>query len=297
VERINQFEIYELGQTLEKLRAFSGDVAPQVVMSEIFEARSALQRLLQGQPIPAGVSLVRAKELFDTIAAIIDAFFFQDGPDGKRAFKFPEADGPKIDSWWWNSITPAIEKFEIVLAEEMRENPAYNVPRRGIFYTKALVDSADETFPSDLRLHIPEKTRDDWKSAGRCLAFNLLSASGFHVARAVEGTLERYYQVFCSKPPGETLHSWNDYIQALETARKAKVDPVPTAKTLAELRQMKDDYRNPIAHPRIVLSEADARMLFANGESLIIGMALELAEVAKSGVQPALALVAPTGTP
>ena len=39
---------------------------------------------------------------------------------------------------------------------------------------------------------------------------------------------------------------------------------------------MKDDYRNPIAHPRIVLTEPDARMLFANGESLIIAMAQEL---------------------
>ena len=39
---------------------------------------------------------------------------------------------------------------------------------------------------------------------------------------------------------------------------------------------MKDDYRNPVAHPRVVLEEADARMLFANGESLIIAMAQDL---------------------
>jgi hypothetical protein len=66
---------------------------------------------------------------------------------------------------------------------------------------------------------------------------------------------------------------------------------MPQEKTIAELDQMRQDYRNPIMHPRVVLTEADARMLFANGESLIIAMAQEIAFATKSGVQPALALV------
>jgi hypothetical protein len=72
----------------------------------------------------------------------------------------------------------------------------------------------DETFPPEVLGHIPQKTRDDWIAAGQCLAFYLLSASGFHVARAVEGTLEVYYQLFCGRP-GQTLHGWRDYHQAL----------------------------------------------------------------------------------
>ena len=51
---------------------------------------------------------------------------------------------------------------------------------------------------------------------------------------------------------------------------------MPSEKVISEIQQMKDDYRNPIAHPRIVLTEPDARMLFANGESLIIAMAQEM---------------------
>ncbi len=57
---------------------------------------------------------------------------------------------------------------------------------------------------------------------------------------------------------------------------------------------MKDDYRNPIMHPRQVLTETDARMLFANGESLIMAMAQEIAEAANV-VQPPLGLVSPAG--
>ncbi len=90
--------------------------------------------------------------------------------------------------------------------------------------------------------------------------------------------LELYYQKFSGKPDA-TLNGWNDYIVELDKIAKSnpKPNPCPSAKTLAELKQMKDDYRNPIAHPRVDLTEGDARMLFNNGESLIICMAQDLA--------------------
>ena len=42
---------------------------------------------------------------------------------------------------------------------------------------------------------------------------------------------------------------------------------------------MKDDVRNPLAHPRVYLSETDARMLFDNGEALILAMIGEIAKI------------------
>jgi len=292
VERINQFEIYEIGQTLQKLRAKEHETDPTNIFFELVSGRGAVSNLSEGKPMPIGVSQTKARELLQAIDAVFNLYFFEKSDDGKTNFKFPAAGTHKIQPWEWKGIVQALEKFETVLAEDMRENATYYVPRRGIFSTKALVDAADEAFMPELKPFIPAKTIDDWRAAGRCLAFNLLSASGFHVARAVEGTLEVYFQYFCSKPADVTLHSWNDYIQALESLRKSKSTILPSDKTLAELRQMKDDYRNPIAHPRIVLSEADARILFNNGESLIIGMAQELYN-ANRLVQPSLNLVAP----
>lgn len=72
---------------------------------------------------------------------------------------------------------------------------------------------------------------------------------------------------------------------------KSGADPAPAEKTLAELRQMKDDYRNPVVHPRVTLTENDARMLFNNGESLIIAMAEEIKTIRAGGVQPSLKAV------
>jgi len=80
--------------------------------------------------------------------------------------------------------------------------------------------------------------------------------------------------------------NWEVPQREIATERAGKAKPCPSAKTLAELDQMRTDYRNPIMHPRVVLTEPDARMLFANGESLIIAMAQEIAAVrCQGGVQ------------
>jgi len=107
--------------------------------------------------------------------------------------------------------------------------------------------------------------------------------------------MESYYQLFSGKA-GKTLRSWDDYHKELAKIAAGKPDPAPDEKTLVEFDQMRKDYRNPIVHPRVSLNEADARILFNNGESLIIAMASEICKVRKAqgGVQPALTLVAPT---
>lgn len=247
-----------------------------------------MMKLIKGDPIPLGVSLAKAQSLLDRIDNLMNDRFSKKNEKGESTLRFPEDSDAQINAWEVDWIKTGISEFETVFAEEMRETATYFVPRRGIYHTPALVDAADQTFPKDLLPFIPQKAKDDWKSAGRCLAFNLLSASGFHVARAVEACLEAYYGRFSGRP-GETLHGWYDYIKALREIADSKPTPCPKQKTLAELDQMREDYRNPIVHPRVVLSEGDARMLFANGESLIIAMAQELAEAAK-GIQPTLTL-------
>ena len=50
-------------------------------------------------------------------------------------------------------ITAALDRFETVFAEEMRDVATYFVPKRGIFDTKALVDSADDASGVIVALH------------------------------------------------------------------------------------------------------------------------------------------------
>jgi hypothetical protein len=279
MERVNQFSFYELGQELKDLQSLDENTDGWVAVLNIMAARRRILRLIEGKPIPIGLCRPAAESLVSALdKALEDA---RSGEEGKRR------DPQPIPSWRWSSIKRALTTFEHVFAAEMGGATVYFVPSRGIYNTPALVDSAESTFPEALRTHIPEKAISDWKAAGRCLAFNLLTASGFHVVRAVEGTLETYYQLFAGKL-GKTLKNWNDYIVALEKLSSAT--PAPSLRTIAELKQMKDDFRNPVVHPRVSLDDVDARMLFSNGEALILAMSSEIKNVkdGQGGVQPPL---------
>ena len=163
---------------------------------------------------------------------------------------------------------------ETVFQAEMRDAPTYQIPECGNYSTPKLVNMAEQTFSPELLKFISEKSQKDFNAAGRCLAFSLLTAAGFHVVRAVEGTLEVYYQTFTGKTG--TLKGWDAYLKALERVVEDDASPRPESKTINLLKQMKDDYRNPVVHPRVVLAEADARILFSNGEAAIMGMAQEI---------------------
>lgn len=293
MERINLYRLYELGQSLQQIRSRSEiDTPAHLLFFDVMQSLRLIQELLGGS-LALGVSRATTVAIGDSLQALLDEFCSETKEDGKIQWRYPAENDPPIPGWRLGMLAYNLAKFETVFSEEMREAATYVVPRRGIYSTPALVNSADDAFPRDVIGHIPQKTREEWCSAGRCLAFNLLSASGFHVVRAVEGTLEAYYQLFCGPPSnsGKPL-VWGKYIEGLE---KASNPFVPDNRTLEELRQMKDDYRNPLVHPRVVLNECEARMLYNNGESLIIAMAQEIAKATKAA-QPALALVKTTGT-
>jgi hypothetical protein len=287
VERINQFEFFDLGEKLQEMKSVAGrdELLANDALFPLWTAHTSVDALVGGKPLELSVSKACAMRLRDALWAFLEKYCREAGADGRRTWKFQDADAAPVPSYAVHDIDRALSDFETVFREEMREAAIYRVPRRGIWDIAKLIDAADESFPAEIAMVIPQKSRDDWRAAGRCMAFNLFSASGFHVARSVEGMLESYYQQAHSLQPSDkraTLKSWNDYIVALEAAQKAeptKGPLAPTDKVISELRQMKDDYRNPIAHPRIVLSESDARMLFANGESLIIAMGQEMKAV------------------
>jgi hypothetical protein len=274
VEKVNAYWFYDLARDLRAVASLPDGVDANTALMPILNARFRMGNLVtKGDPIPLGVSKASAQALLEDLEHCFGNFHIDDGEGGKK-FEWPK-EGQTLPPWLFLAFRSSLDKFETVFSAEMAEAATYFVPRRGIFYTPALVDTADETFPENVRDAIPEKTKLEWRSAGRCLAFALCSASGFHVARAVEGTMEAYYQALVGKGPGEI--TWGKYLEDLEVA--AKKPDGPSEKTLAGIRQMKDDYRNPLMHPRVVLSESDARMLFANGESLILGMANEIKKV------------------
>ena len=286
VERINPYIFYDLGADLRALKTeYSVSVPAHEVSLALLVARWRLDGLLHGLPIEVTLSQQLVENLRNKVDNIVTKILPTQAPDGTT--KPPEWSA--IPPWEWSGMRSELIKFENVFSAEMEKAAVYSVPHRGLYSVSALVDEADSTFPIELKRIIPDKALDDFQQAGRCLAFALPTASGFHGCRAIEGMLELYYQTFTKKTG--TLKGWQDYIDALNAVIAAGVSPVPDAKTVHNLEAIKNFDRNPLMHPRAKLSEIDARILFSMAEIAILGMAQEVCQVKPSAGIAALKTV------
>jgi hypothetical protein len=196
VERIDQYSFYEFGKTMRKLIGVPQATSADDMFLPLMDARTKLKRVLNGDPLELGLSKVRAKAVWDELEKFNGRHFYVDDEEGGKSYSTEKAKEP-VKPWEWLSLSRKIESFETVFREEMREAATYLVPQRGIFDVAKLIDSADVTFPVDLRQHISEKAKGEWKAAGRCLAFNLFlprfsrSASSRGCLRMLLGCLWR----------------------------------------------------------------------------------------------------------
>lgn len=294
MERINQYAFYDLGAEFAELKNFPGGDAidPRQSLFAILGCTTKVNDLIEGQPIKLVVSLKAAKDFSERLIDIKTEYYTKDGK-----FHLPDENSKSIPRWSWNSLTSALQTFEHVFRAEMDGSSVYAVPAHGIYSTPELVEEAHKAFPQEILDIIGEKAIKDYKSAGRCLAFNLPTAAAFHSVRAMEGVIEVYYQTF-NGTPGARLNGWNDYVVELEGLQKnPKVGVKPGQRSIDQIKQMKDSDRNPIIHGRhrvdISLLEADA--LFSATKAAMMGMALEVKVVldsTKSQAAPKLATLA-----
>jgi hypothetical protein len=187
-----------------------------------------------------------------------------------------------------NVVATAV-RFEHVLSADLGKLITYYVTQKGIYDTADLIERAEGCLPVDAQNAVGEMVIEELRQAGRCLALDSPTACGFHMMRALEGTLHRYYVSVCHPSSEEPLDSWAAYLSALRKAVGLKdpkgKDPAlaPTikdaaavnhvARVVALLQQIKDQDRNLIMHPEIVLTEEQASSLFETAKAAIIPMA------------------------
>jgi hypothetical protein len=103
------------------------------------------------------------------------------------------------------ALSSTAHKLLILIQEVINSLPIFLVENRGILDTKKLIESPEEAFSKEISEWI--KTTSpvaffDLKEAGKCLAFGLATASGFHQLRFLEALLFPYYERL---PKAETL--------------------------------------------------------------------------------------------
>lgn len=159
--------------------------------------------------------------------------------------------------------------FESAIQVELGRAPLFYVIPKNVFDTRRLIDKAGEKAYEGFADRLPAEAIEDTSQAGRCLAFSLPTAAGFHIARATEAVIRRYMEVFGCAPVKESQRNWGKFIEALGVA---KANP----KVLHHLDQIKSLHRNPLIHPEVSLTLPEAVSLWAICTSAIQAMVSDM---------------------
>jgi len=244
VKRINVGFFYNLRNVIRPLIHLAEDESYLNTMVAIVVAEPELKAIVDGSPIALKTCLPEAKRLlewFDTLKAISNR-----DPDISEVFKTKNF----------------AREFETTLRTELRDLEIYFVSPVGIYSTTALLTNAIAMF-GDAAALLPRETAIEFNEAGKCLAFSLYTAAGFHLLRAVESAVRVYYDVLSNGAARPTRGSMGVYLD--ELLRLSGVD----TDLESVLRQIKRLHRDPIAHPDAVLSQTEATSLIGIAHSAI----------------------------
>ena len=131
---------------------------------------------------------------------------------------------------------------------------------------KGLIFGAEKAFPEAVVQKLPPQCIKDVQEAGKSIAFDLPTACGFHIFRALETVVLMYFPVLEVPLPDERKRNLGTYILILE-GKDQNGKEVDGAKKVDEkitgmLRHLKDSYRNPLMHPELTLEDEEAESLF-----------------------------------
>jgi hypothetical protein len=236
LEPMNLWALYGIGADIRPVGTLSAEGRIADNLRVIYSASFALEYLLDELGLPLEQCRGSASTLKASLASLIDA-----NPE--------ETIGAERN----REIRENLKAFETIFRNELPFVPAYCVTPKSILSTPKLVNAADEMFTEAIRSRLPPKAVNDIRSAGRCLAFNLPTAVGFHILRALEAIAVDYVvRASGSKP---TKRDLGEYIRLLAN-NGAHAD------VTFSIDQIRKLYRNPLMHPEDELDSEEAVDLF-----------------------------------
>jgi hypothetical protein len=195
-----------------------------------------------------------ATQLSETIQAVVDQLW---------------ADPPQeVNPWQVRSIHTKLTELETVMSLELQRHQTYLVSQIGGYSMPLLATKAEVNILEDALAIVGDQAKKDFREAGRCLAFEVPTAAGFHAMRATEHVLRQYYALVTGKPTDRI-----DWATCTQELKKANAND----KVVQVLDQIRDLHRNPLMHPQEFLSMKEAISLFDIAKSAIGSLAEEIA--------------------
>lgn len=271
--RINSAYFYELGARLHPLLNIDENGDRDDLWLALYMAQNSLRAALFSEVIPLRTCVARGWQLDEAISRLIQLI-----RDPAQAH---------VDTFEFDRVETAAKEFETVLQAELQVMSAYYASQKALYSTPDLVDRAEIIFPKEVRDKVSEDAINDVRQAGKCLAFDVPTAAGFHILRATEDIIREYYGLVVGTLPAKKSRNWGVYIKGL---RAHGADQ----KIVAALEQVKDMHRNPIMHPEVVLTTDEAISLFGIAQGIIVAMVLDIEKrKAAAAATAAIAAVPP----
>jgi len=199
--------------------------------------------------------LPRSVEKAKRLQIIVGRFF--------NAFNGAPGPHPTIDV-----LKTSVDGFFISLQDEMDSLCSFTATNKGNLAVRALAAGASKQYPKAVRELLDDFIVGEIDHAGKCLAFELPTACGFHILRAVEVSAKAYVHAATGKLPPVRNRNWGEYIFQLENAG-AHTDVIDMLKVLKTKR-------NPLMHPQDNLDVDDGITLLCICQSALETIAADI---------------------
>jgi hypothetical protein len=272
MKRLNTHSLYLLGQRVIALTNLTYKEGMTTTEASVFVTLFRAERALKVQIHSDFFS----PSLKRSAGAVLRAIYALGIPNEDEPEPEVGEDPAPIQSFALNFLVQKAKDFEVVLANELPGLATYSVTPKGVFSTDDLIANAELQIPEGYRSTLSEKVKADIQQAGKCLAFELPTASAFHMWRSVESVMDSYHEALTGKSFADAgiTRNWGAYIKALEGAKAEN-------KITVFLDHIREEYRNPISHPNEILELDEAFALFGPAISSIGQMLKEICQKRK----------------
>ncbi len=261
MKRVDEFQFYRLANRIHPLLSLKQANLNSQIGFDLINARSWLQWLMRDHLVPLVVSRQACASIIKAIDEIV--------PDEDSAENDPRWEAP-VEQLKLNRVISTVRDFETVFAAEVQSLNTYFISQHGIYSTADLIEHAELAFDDDVRSAISDGAKKDFREAGRCLAFELSTACGFHTMRATESVLRQWHRMVC-KPAGRSP----EWAQCVNELKSNGAD----TNTLGVMDQIRALHRNPVMHPEDFLTVSEAKTLFGIATSAITAMGIQIAKL------------------
>lgn len=251
--------ILDVSQAINNLehRAVAG-ASLRDIWYAMFNAKNQLDALFNQSVYSPHLKVSRTEA--NTLSSVLEKFIASSDGDATLS---------EFDSW---EIRQKREKFLSVFKAELSLLPAFLVSEKEGYELAVLTEAGVKLFPQSMAAKAPEALADAIE-AGKALAYELPTASGFHIFRVTEAVLKRYWDHVSggtARPSPETIGVFANH---LETGK------LGDRKIWESLKQIAKLHRNPIIHPEAVLTVEEAIETLGIARSIIGAMLRALPDV------------------